>query len=609
MEWAVNTSMTLTDHVSATFRRMANGADHFGDEADNAFRRASKSSSRFGDIVKGVLTAGAIEQGIQAVGRLASETVTVAREADAMATAYESVFGGEAGSQMQFVRRESERLGTAFKESADSYMQIAAAAKGTAISNETVQETFRGVSEAAAALQLEGDKVEGALTAISQMISKGKVSAEELRSQLGERIPGAFQIAARAMDMTTSELGKTMSAGKLMAEDFLPAFSKQLRKEFGAGAEAASNSFGAMNQKFDNSMRAMKVSLGKLLIPALTQLITEIRPVIAAVTKWASANREVISTKISNFISQATSVAQALWPVIQTVGYMIWGIWKAIVFLKPVLSTIIGLFIAYKAVMFGLMIISTVAKLINFLSTSFVALKTVTWLLNVALLANPLFWIPAIIIAVIAATAALIYWWEDLTAAAWNAFAAFDKLGTGLKVLLGIMFPLFGIGYLIWKNWDLITGAVNNAFKAFDKLSTPLKVALSVMFPMLGVAYLLWKYWDNIVGSIKRFFEISEDVEPPAGSGDSMSAAKDAVGGATKKTGGNSQAGAPGGFSMPDMPSAPQISGVTPESQTQKKKLEFYGRIDVFGLPEDSEFTRTGGNAPDIDVNLLGANK
>jgi tape measure domain-containing protein len=64
------------------------------------------------------------------------------------------------------------------------------------------------------------------------MASKGKVSAEELRGQLGERIPGALGIAARAMGMTQAQFNEMLDSGKIMAEDFLPKFSKRIKKHF-----------------------------------------------------------------------------------------------------------------------------------------------------------------------------------------------------------------------------------------------------------------------------------------------------------------------------------------------------------------------------------------
>lgn len=81
----------------------------------------------------------------------------------------------------------------------------------------------------------------GAFIALGQMISKGKVQAEELRGQLGERLPWAFQLAAKAMNMTTAELDKFMSDGKLTAEVLLPKLAKAMQEDFGAAAMQAAN--------------------------------------------------------------------------------------------------------------------------------------------------------------------------------------------------------------------------------------------------------------------------------------------------------------------------------------------------------------------------------
>lgn len=108
---------------------------------------------------------------------------------------------------------------------------------------------FEAVASAGAALALSQDDMQGAFLALGQMISKGKVQAEELRGQLGERLPGAFQLAAKAMNMTTAELDKFMADGKLTAEELLPKLAKVMKEDFGAAAEAASQGLqGALNR-------------------------------------------------------------------------------------------------------------------------------------------------------------------------------------------------------------------------------------------------------------------------------------------------------------------------------------------------------------------------
>src|SRR5690606_5836527 len=89
------------------------------------------------------------------------------------------------------------------------------------------------VANAAGKLKLSNEQVQGTFLALSQMMSKGKVQAEELRGQLGERLPGAFALAAKAMGVTEAELNKMLEKGQVISEDFLPKFAKQLDISFG----------------------------------------------------------------------------------------------------------------------------------------------------------------------------------------------------------------------------------------------------------------------------------------------------------------------------------------------------------------------------------------
>ena len=272
-DFAVRTAFTAVDKISPAFRNMESSASSFQKTASRAFRA-------IGTLVSGYLINSFIE---------------AAASAERMNVAFGSVFGGDAASQMGFVRDEAKRLGLDLQASADAYKSISAAAKGSAISNAMVKEVFIGVSEGAAALQLSSEQTSGALTALSQMISKGKVQAEELRGQLGERIPGAFQIAARAMNMTTSELDKFMSDGKLTAELFIPRFAAQMRKEFGPAAMDAANSFSAARNRFNNAVFDFEVGVGSVLLPALSDLMLAFMPVIDVMGQFFRENQEGIS--------------------------------------------------------------------------------------------------------------------------------------------------------------------------------------------------------------------------------------------------------------------------------------------------------------------------
>ncbi len=141
-----------------------------------------------------------------------------------------------AKEEMAFVIKVSRSLGLRIDVSAKAFSRLTAAAIGTKLEGEGIRKVFVGISKAAAALRLGQGEVEGTFRAIEQMLSKGTVQAEELRGQLGERLPGAFRLWAKSMGVTTRELGKLLKAGEVFAERDILRFIDILDAQFGAQA-------------------------------------------------------------------------------------------------------------------------------------------------------------------------------------------------------------------------------------------------------------------------------------------------------------------------------------------------------------------------------------
>ena len=138
-----------------------------------------------------------------------------------------------AAVEFEYIKTLANRLGLELGTTADAYVSLTAATKGTSLQGQATRDIFEAVSIAMASLGKSSADTQGALLAISQIVSKGTVSLEELRGQLGERLPGAFQLAASAMGMSTQELDKFVSSGNLTAEVFLPKFAAEMKKTFG----------------------------------------------------------------------------------------------------------------------------------------------------------------------------------------------------------------------------------------------------------------------------------------------------------------------------------------------------------------------------------------
>jgi len=167
-----------------------------------------------------------------------------------------------AAKELRFVASEADRLGRSNANLRLQYAGLMAATRGTRLEGQATRELFSALNETATVLGLTTDQNTRVMLAFQQIISKGRVSAEELRQQLGESLPGAFQIAARAMGVTTAELDRMLEAGELLSNDFIPKFTKQIRDELGEGvADAAQTSLASFN-RLGNSIEGLQVAVG-----------------------------------------------------------------------------------------------------------------------------------------------------------------------------------------------------------------------------------------------------------------------------------------------------------------------------------------------------------
>lgn len=169
----------------------------------------------------------------------------------------------KAGDAYAFVREEAERLGLPLSVLGKQFAQISAAANGTALEGEQTRKIFTAVASAARVMGLQSFQVERALFAIQQMMSKGNVQAEELRGQLGEQIPGAFNIAARAMGVTTQELSDMLKQGELLASDFLPRFAAELQRTVDPAVPAATRTYAAEIERLRNEITLFLQEVGR----------------------------------------------------------------------------------------------------------------------------------------------------------------------------------------------------------------------------------------------------------------------------------------------------------------------------------------------------------
>lgn len=133
-------------------------------------------------------------------------------------------------SNLEYVKGLSNEYGQDLVTLISNFAKFTAAAKGTSLGLEDQKLVYESLVRASATYHLSADKTNDVMNAVVQMMSKGKIVAEELRRQLGNNLPGAFNIMAAAVGVSTSELDKMMANGELLADKYLPKFAEQLNR-------------------------------------------------------------------------------------------------------------------------------------------------------------------------------------------------------------------------------------------------------------------------------------------------------------------------------------------------------------------------------------------
>lgn len=166
-----------------------------------------------------------------------------------------------AAEAFAFARSEAERLGLDLQAAANGFAGFSASALRSGLTFKETKDIFTGVSEAAVSMRLSVEQTGLVFKALEQIAGKGTVSMEELRGQLGDALPGAFEIAAKAMGKSTSEFAKMVANGEVMASEFLPKFGAAVRRELGGSVDEASRSAQASFNRLGNSWFELKVKM------------------------------------------------------------------------------------------------------------------------------------------------------------------------------------------------------------------------------------------------------------------------------------------------------------------------------------------------------------
>jgi len=312
----VEKAIAVTDRLDSSVNRVSSSTQSASTQFQNAGTSAESAWGKAKSAVAGYISVAA------AIAATVS-SLSAAKDFDALGRAIDSATGGKGAENIAFLNQKVKDLKLPLKESLEGFKLLAGGLRGSGLESEA-QRIFSGVASASRVAQLSGDETEGVFRAMSQMASKGRIASEELRGQLAERLPGAFQIAANSMGVTTQKLNKMLELGQVGAKEFLPAFADAMEKEFGKDVANALDSPLAKYTDFQNKLLQLQITFGEklmpvairfmqgFLIPAVVFIGDNIDALInlgiAAGIVWASMK---VGSIVMGVLSVATSVMTA----------------------------------------------------------------------------------------------------------------------------------------------------------------------------------------------------------------------------------------------------------------------------------------------------------
>ncbi|EFK3303798.1 tape measure protein [Escherichia coli] len=223
---------------------------------------SENASNSLDVLATSAIKAGTAIYGFQTALEAYKKVMEVGLKKEASQRAAQFVLGDEGAKRAtEFVKNLANNTGVDQIETLSSFAKFSAGAGDMDAGQK--ESLFSNVIGTSRLMGLSTDEINGILKAFEQMASKGKIQAEELRGQLGDRMAGAFQLFARSLGMTTEELDKAMKDGKVLSKDVLPKVSAEMGRmiDKAGGWEKIINStqtqLGRLSNSWNNNLALM----------------------------------------------------------------------------------------------------------------------------------------------------------------------------------------------------------------------------------------------------------------------------------------------------------------------------------------------------------------
>ena len=352
--------------------------------------------------------------GLNAGIGIAQEAIAVTRDNAKIEARLVATFGGDvqrAREEIDYLRTSSDRIGVSFRDSALEYTKFIAATKEAKWTVEETRFVYEQFAQAAVRTGQTNEEFKGIMLALTQMVSKGKIGAEELTQQLAERLPGAVAKLANSLNLSTEDLLKRMETGSVSARAVINLAQSMMKDNANAAVSAAADMIRA-EAAFKNARDRFSEAIAS---SGFTQAYTKFLTELAALLTSDDGKR------------LAKDLGEVLTLIVDTLRFLARNFDEV----KDIVVALVGL-------------------------------KAAAWIGSVATAARAL--IP-VLIGMVAPLTASLGLFRAMPAATAAAATGVTALGTALG-FLGRAIPVLGA---LWVAWEVGTGVLNAWSKASER--------------------------------------------------------------------------------------------------------------------------------------------
>ena len=243
----------------------------------------------------GALVGGAIGAQVGMIRQSIGDTATYASEITKLNIALKGITktSQEYADAQRAISSISNTLNVPVKEATAGFTKLSASVIGAGGNVNDAQIVMLGFTQAIKATGGGAEEVSGAMTALTQIFSKGKISAEEI-NQIAERLPGAFTAIAKAAGKTGPELQDALKNGEVGLNDLMKT-AQYLTDQYAVSANKMAASTADSGARMTIALDEVKLAIGSAFQPIGSMFQDSITEMVASTKESLKTLKEAIS--------------------------------------------------------------------------------------------------------------------------------------------------------------------------------------------------------------------------------------------------------------------------------------------------------------------------